>query len=270
MRVSSKKVLDGGGEGGKIGKPTILVIDLLDASGSMDSKGSWKDTETKYQVAEKGINMGIESLKKDTTANYKYSAVEFDTYRSELRYTETIPLTPIENVSIFRGRGPNGGTPLYQSIAKLIHSILAIKKVEDRVLINIYTDGGENVSTDGYQKYSGGDKKIHDLMEDVKKNHKFTVTFVGTEFDVENMVNNAGFMRGNTMSYDGSAAGMGATMKISSTSRSLFAQEVATRGISSTDDFYTKTVVDQAVGEFDSNIIKPKKSKKDGIASNTK
>lgn len=219
--------------------PTILVEELLDASGSM---GSWYEHPTKYETASQGINQKIEALKKDQNADYIFAATEFDTINGAMRYTEVLKPTKMANVAIFNGKGPHGGTPLYEAIAYTINKILAAKKPEDRVLLSIYTDGGENESSNGWSKREGGAKKLNELMEKVKKDNNFTITFVGTNYDVDSMVINTGISRGNTFSYDGTAEGMKMSMFANVGSTMNFAEQVKERGIKSTDTFYSKSV----------------------------
>lgn len=240
MRVSSKKKEFVSTNG----IPTIWVEELLDASGSMGYQ-SWKGP-TKYTVAEEGINQKIESLKKANNVNYMFGVSEFDEYNGAMRINESVKAVPITDVSKFKGRGAYGNTPLYEAVAITINRILSQKKPEDRVLLSVYTDGEENRSAGIWNRYNGGAKKLEILMDEVRKNNNFTITFIGTKEDVESMIVETGMARGNTHSYDGTAKGMKMSMLRNVGSTMAFAEDVKERGITTTDNFYTKTVDEDA------------------------
>lgn len=222
-------------------KYTIIVQELLDASSSMAERDyNKKSPQTrygmnKYNVAQEGINQKISELKKDKNAEYLFGVHEF----GGNNFIDTIPLKPISEVGEFKGKGPGGMTPLYKAITLVINSIVKSKKPEDRVLLSIYTDGEEN-NSHGYRA-----KDLLELIDKVKRENNFTITFVGTEGDVKDIITDLGISKGNTMAYDGTAAGMKMSMRSNIGSTFAFAEEVKERGITSTEEFYSKSVDNQ-------------------------
>lgn len=240
MRVSSKKNTKDI-EVGKSGViPTILNADLIDASGSM-ADGH------KYDNAMAGLNYELETLKGDKNANYKVFITEFDSDiagrgEEQVRYGTEIEGVPLEKMEVYKGRGPLGFTPLYQAIGYMIHKLLKIKKPEDRVLLKILTDGMENASRGEYEDSTKGRNALYNLIEKVKKENKFTVTFVGTPQDTETIIKNLGIDRGNTMTHDNTAKGVRASYKMSAVSTMAFSEDVKERGINTSDSFFSKSV----------------------------
>lgn len=238
MRVSSKKTSDI--DLGK--KPTIHNVNGLDCSGSMDD-GKYTGG-SKYDNAVAGINEEQNMLKNDTTANYIQTIIEFDSagYTSGARYNEDKIAQPISTCGPFKGRGANGGTPLYEAIGYIIRKLLVLKRPEDRVLLKIFTDGQENASIGEFRPSMGGAKKLYDLIQDVQNNHKFTVTFMGTGEDTETIIRNLGIERGNTLVHDNSAKGVKMSYMRSAGQTMAYADTVATTGVDTVNNFYSKTV----------------------------
>lgn len=231
-------------------KPTVIIQELLDASGSM-GYGSKPWSNTKYGSSVDGINEEINILKGDKTANYLFGVSEFDArdngkwgkdHGNTMKLNEAVVIKDIVDVATFEGQGPFGGTPLYEAIAITIQNLLALKRDEDRVLLKIFTDGDENMSQNGWGRLEGGAKKLFDLIEKVKKESKFTVTFIGTPHDTESVIKNLGIDVGNTFTYDGTARGAKMSMRHATGQTMAFVADVAERGIETSSTFYTKTV----------------------------
>lgn len=239
MRVSSKKVTQEKKdiEIGK--KPTILNVHLLDRSYSMKAND-------KYINAVGGINEEMHILRNDRNANYLQTIIEFDSDGriKGNQYNEAVVNQPLIDVEDFVGKGPRGGTPLYQAVGYVIEKMLALKRLEDRVVLKIFTDGEENTS-DLYGKYNStnlGKKALYDLIEKVKKENNFTIAFVGTPHDTETVINNLGIDRGNTFTHDNTARGVKMSYAAGAGATMAFAEEVKTRGATTSQNFYTKTV----------------------------
>ena len=156
-------------------KPTIIIIDVLDRSGSM---GSLASSNSKITNAVRGINSGVEKLKEDESilgVEYKHVFIYFDT---EICVSN---LESIKNVGYLSVDG-RGGTALNDAIMSAISMAMKHKKDEDKVLINIYTDGGENAS----KEFTYADvKKEISLVEKLG----VTVTFIGTKYDTNYAIN---------------------------------------------------------------------------------
>ena len=185
-------------------KPTIHVVDIIDCSQSMSGG--------KIANAIRGINMGIDELKSDTKANYTYSLCNFSSaHNINLPYIKS-ELSKVKSMRFSAG----GMTALRDAIGTTLNEIKSGTKSTDKVLVNIYTDGDENCST----KYSSRD--IERLITDLQAQN-FTITFIGTASDVKRVVEDYKIEVSNTLSYDGTAKGLGETFTKTLESRSTFA-----------------------------------------------
>lgn len=188
-------------------KPTIHVVDILDCSGSM--KGA------KIDGAIKGINAGIVKLKEDTTANYTYTVCEFACH-DDIKFPHVkSKVSTISNVS-FKARGV---TALYDAIGKTLEKVGTSASKYEKILVNIYTDGGENDS----KNYS--QLRISNVIKDAQTKG-VTITFIGTEFDTSKVVQDLNIDKTNTLSYDGSAIGLSKSLGATLSARSTFTASV--------------------------------------------
>lgn len=219
-------------------KPTIHNVNLLDRSYSM--KGG------KYENAIAGINEEQGILKVDNTVNYLQTIIEFDSepnFRSNAAtYIEPVIAQPINTCTPINGVGARGNTPLYEAIGYTIRKLLTLKKLEDRVLLKIFTDGEENNSRGEFDPHHEGAKKLYNLIQDVQDNHKFTVTFMGTRQDTETVIRKLGIERGNTLVHDNTSRGVKMSYARAAGQTMDFAEEVATTGVDTVSNFYSKTV----------------------------
>ena len=188
---------------------TIHIVDVLDCSGSMSG--------AKIRNATKGINEGIAELKTNTeNVKYTYSVCDFAS-RGDINYKHFIKnINKVQSNLSFNSRGM---TALYDAIGETILAIKKEIKRADKVLVNIYTDGGENGSRD----FDKGD--IAELIKSTKD--QITVTFIGTEDDTRNMIRNLNIDESNTLSYDGTAAGLDASLQNTRSSRVGYATAVS-------------------------------------------
>lgn len=189
-------------------KPTIHIVDIIDCSGSMSGE--------KIRSAVLGINNGIENLRKDTKANYKYTLCDFSDSRDiNFKYSNS-DLIDVKSINF----GDRGMTALYDAIGITLNKVNQFKDSKDKVLVNIYTDGGEN----GSISYS--ESSINQLINELKSKG-FTVTFIGTERDTMNVISKLGIDKSNTLSYDGSAQGLKMSMEKTVTARAMYSTAVA-------------------------------------------
>ncbi len=207
-------------------KPVILVIDVLDRSGSM---GSLSHEASKIAHAVKGINQSVENLKAEEPALgviYKHVFIHFDTdiVVSQVRNIGDVPYLSVD------GRG---GTSLNDAIIKAINKAIDSKQEGEKALINIYTDGGENSSRSSKQQANNAIKQAE--KQDV------VVTFVGTKYDTQNAIRDYGLHESNTLSYDGTARGMSMSVQQTSSARSTFSKKVVS-GEDVRTGFYKKIV----------------------------
>lgn len=185
-----------------VGRPTIHIVDVLDRSGSM--------VGAKIEAAMKGINQGIKKLTEETSVNHTYSLIKFDT-KVDVVHLKQDPNTVKE---VFFRVGDM--TALNDAIGKAIE---LFQNTTDKVLINVYTDGAENMS----RKYTR--EAIKTLIESVKDH--ITVTFIGTEDDVRKVVSTMSIDLSNTLSYDGTGKGLEKSITATLESRVKYSANVA-------------------------------------------
>jgi uncharacterized protein YegL len=187
--------------------PTIHVADVLDSSGSMAGG--------KIAAAIKGINIGVEGLKSDKEkVNYTYTLCDFSD--SSIFRHITAPLSQVE---VFKGH-TRGSTSLYDAIGDTISHIKDMAKPEDKVLVNIYTDGEENSS----RRYRA--EQIAGLISELSEKG-WTFTFIGTQRDVEFAQSKLKFDMSNTLVHDNTARGMGSAFTTNSVARSAYSSKVS-------------------------------------------
>jgi len=167
-------------------KKTVVNIVVLDSSGSM--KGS------KWHSGIELINTEFEEYKKQNDVNVVYSTVIFSDNVSIKQWREANP-TMLDVVKEFQGNY----TSLNDAIGITIQRALD-ENITDQVLIKIVTDGGENHS----RSYRAG--QVRDLI--LKAQDKgWTVTFAGTEEDVQTAQKLYGVDASNTVVHDNTGAG---------------------------------------------------------------
>ena len=200
-------------------KPTIHVVDIIDCSASMSG--------SKIKNAVKGINAGVKKLKSENDINYTYTICDFSCH-NDINYKHVLTkISQVQHIN-FTDRG---NTALRDAIGKTLNLIKEkVKDNTEKVLVNIYTDGEEI----GSQVYSDG--QIAALIETLRKEN-FTITFVGTNSDVNRVVKAYKLHESNTLKYDGSAKGLEVILDSTSIARSSFKSKVL-RGEDVTMGFY--------------------------------
>lgn len=199
---------------------TIHNVHILDASGSMGGRAP-----SKYDNALKGINSEIMSMK-DDGEGVTQTIIEFDSnggYPASLRLTTHYFMTPAQNCTAIKGVGADGGTPLYQTVGETIEKLLSHIKSADKVLIKVFTDGGENTSQGKYKNYL----ELKRLIKMVEDNHNFTVSFMGTQEDVNVMANSIGLSTSNMLVHDNTATGVLTSYMASSNATMKYRKEVS-------------------------------------------
>lgn len=208
-------------------KQTIHNVFLIDASGSMSGQ--------KYDNAIKGVNALLKSIKEDTDTINTVTIVEFE----GRRIVHTLPLTT-DIPSKYYGMGTDGMTPLNQAVGESIVYIRDERKSKftptDKVLVNVFTDGGENSSSGTYKN----PKVLAQLIKDVQADG-FTVTFVGTQDEVNYAITTLSVDASNTMVHNNSAADITRSFNATILSRQSYSKSVA-KGEDVTTSFYSKSV----------------------------
>lgn len=225
-----------------VGKQTVHNVHILDASGSMSG--------SKYDNAINSIKEEMNVIKGNTDVNYTTTIIEFDSgyasgftgnifietaKGSSARITQHNFLTPIGEYKDFKAVGAHGGTPLYETIGLTIDELLTKVKPEDKVIMTITTDGQENASYGIYKNPI----VLKELLDKVQAKNNFTITFMGTEFDVETMINSLKISKNNTLVHQNTGESIGASYKLRSASLTSYSKAVASGDITSvTMDFF--------------------------------
>ncbi len=195
-------------------KVTIHNVFIMDDSGSMSGG--------KYNNGVKGIQELVKSIQSDNLTNNTISIVDLN--RGVVNWMQD-PKT----VS-YEGHRNLMGTPLYITIGKTVNDLLGQIKSTDKVLLNITTDGQD---TDGFQQYNN----LPQILKKVQKENNFTVTFVGTQGDVDFIISKLNVDKSNTLVHDNTAEGM----KMSFQTTNIARQNYSTRtsvGLDTLKGFY--------------------------------
>lgn len=201
-------------------RPTIHIVDILDCSTSM--------LGSKIDNASKGINSNIIKLKQEVVdVNYTYTLCDFGSYNDIKTKYFMSPLDKVQETTFIA----RGCTALCDAIGTTLKSLKANISIEEKVLVNIYTDGDENNST----KYKH--KDISELIDSLKDT--FTVTFVGTELDVKKAISDFNIAESNTLVYDGTGTGLEKSLILTNKARTVYANAVV-KGEDVSLGFYKK------------------------------
>ena len=181
---------------------------LLDCSGSMQG--------TKYDVAKLGVKQDYEACKGEFV---DYLLVEFSIEKREQLHDFTKPL-------LFRPYF--SGTALYKTIHEVFNTLLKNTPKEDKVLIQVFTDGQDEHS----RSYKEEAKKAIEKCNSIG----WTVTFVGTEEDVA-YIQTLGIDSTNTLVHDNTARGVKLSFESYVTAQSNYTKEVS-KGVDMTTGFF--------------------------------
>jgi len=208
-------------------KKRVHNVFIVDASGSM--RGG------KYDNAISGLNELLKSIKSDQFTDNTVTIVEFEgTTISNRLFTETkIP-------DSYKEMGTGGMTPLNTAVGQTIEQLLNARKnsfnVEDKVLINVFTDGEENSSWGKYADPS----TLSELIKSVES-QGFTVTFQGTKNEVNYAINKLNLKSSNTNVHDNTVKGIKSSFERTANARVMYSKSVS-RGEDVTAQFYSKTI----------------------------
>lgn len=195
------------GENGSKEEIIIEHIAVLDCSYSMGGRDIIN--------ARSGLKEDFNSIDKSDT----YKLIPFGNI-----VDEAIEITSERDFSKFSAT--MGATALYDATAKAID--LAVKS-DNKCLIKIFTDGGENSSIINKSA-------LKEKMEEAKSLH-ITVTFIGLKDTIKGLVNSLNVSESNTLTYDGSPEGMKKSFKQMSRSTVAYTAK-AKAGEDVTEGFY--------------------------------
>lgn len=167
---------------------TVHNVHILDCSASM----TWYSgtSHTKFQTAKQGITKEVNSLSGSKDINYLQTLVTFsssDQYKIEC-FKQKI------GDFIFPTRVCHYGTALYDAIERTLSKVIKEREPNEKTIIKIFTDGDNN---EMYNKFNPAKELIKQC-----ESLDITVTFVGTEQDVKNIISHLKIDESNTLSHD--------------------------------------------------------------------
>ena len=189
----------------KIHKVVILV-----SSGSMQGD--------KYDSARKGIELDYQACKKDGFIDYRLVEFSIQVRSNLYEFTRNLEFKP-----------QFWGTALYSTIYSTLNGILSNIPTEDKVLIQIFTDGQDTDSSE-YRV------KAKEVIEQCNSKG-WTVTFVGTEHDVAFVQRNLSIADSNTLVHDNSARGIKMSFESYMDNQTTYSKNVS-KGIDVTTGFF--------------------------------
>lgn len=210
---------------------TVHNVHLLDASGSM--------VGGKYKNAIGGIKEEIALLANDKSrVKYTQTIIEFTSgwgIHGTVERRHTV-VGDLKAALDFVPMGTDGGTPLYEALGNTLELMKEKKKQGEKVLVKVFTDGGENSSAGRF----ANPKVLFDLIKECEAND-FTVTFVGTPTDTMTVIAKLGIDKSNTLTHNNTAEGVVFAFQQSASSTVSYSKS-AIRGEDVTRGFYSKEV----------------------------
>lgn len=193
---------------------------IIDESSSMGS-----GSNSKYGAAKRGLINDFQKLQELNEANPEI------TYTSTLvRFSDSVTtpvfMEPAHSADVKLSTPLRGLTALYQAVGETISRIKRSKDENDKVLIKIFTDGGENASRGKYAR----PKVLSELIKDVEENHGFTVTFIGTQRDVKHIIDNISIDESNTLSHDNTRESVARSMDVMTQARGTYSKVLEAGG----------------------------------------
>jgi uncharacterized protein YegL len=208
-------------------KSRIHNVFIIDASGSMSG--------AKYENAILGVNELLNNITQDTDTDNTVMIVEFEGKNVVRRLDMGSPYS-----NEYTPMGTGGMTPLNQAIGETLEYVTLRRKtdfdVNDKVLVNIFTDGDENSSMGKYAK-------PHVVSEFIKKleDEGFTITFIGTQSEVNYAINTLSMDASNTLVHTNTASSIKKSFDTTVMARSIYSKSVS-KGEDVKANFYTKTM----------------------------
>jgi Mg-chelatase subunit ChlD len=207
----------------------IHNVFIIDASGSMFG--------SKYETAITGINELLQDIKKDTDTENTVTVVEFRGNEIK-RVMDVVDADKLSGK--YSGIGANGSTPLNQAVGETLEYIFGVRKnyysSEDKVLVNVFTDGGENSSSGKYANYI----YLGEYIKDLEK-QGFTITFMGTKDEVNYATQSLNLSLSNTLVHTNTAASIKMSYGKTVRARQAFSKSVSA-GQDATMNFYSKVI----------------------------
>lgn len=170
----------------KKSKSRTLAVVIQDRSGSMSNR---------IDATISGYNEYVDTLRQDPDSEVLLTLVQFDEHVKTV-YT-SIPLDEVPKLDR-KSYALGGMTALLDAVGETVRAVERTAKPNDRVLVTIMTDGGENSS----KKYTRG--AIMDLFRK-KREHEWEFVFLGAGEESWNAGLSLGFERSHTLFYGNDA-----------------------------------------------------------------
>lgn len=208
-------------------KNVVHNVFIIDASGSMSGY--------RYENAINGVNVLLKDISEDTFTDNTVSVIEFEGNNIARKV-----FMSTDSLKSYSPMGTGGMTPLNQAIGETCEAVLEMRyknfSSDDKVLVNVFTDGMENHSSGKYRNPEVLSKFIKEL-EAVG----FTVTFQGNQAEVNYAINTLNLSFTNTSVHDNSAKGIADTFKRTAKARVMYSKSVSL-GEDVVQNFYSKSV----------------------------
>lgn len=181
-------------------KLVLHDVHIVDGSGSMSG--------VKFSSAVDGVNKSANASKQSSIKegiSATLSVYQFGT-TFEKDGNGNFTKMSIKDFNTYSPRFINGATRLYCTVGDILVWFRDNKEKDERVLVTIFTDGQDNVG-DGDHPYRRP-SALASLIQDLEKNHNFTITFMGTSEDVAYITRNLSIDKSNTIVHDNTAKGI--------------------------------------------------------------
>jgi len=209
-------------------KKTIHNIFLIDRSGSMGGFGN----TSKYSNAIRGLNKLLTDINADTETDNTISIIEFNQYGIDWNYHFD------RNVKSYNGTVPDGQTPLNQAIGETLDKAMAVRSKNfdpsDKILLMVFTDGGENDSRGKYQTFDS----VREILGRAQSNG-VTCTFSGPSSVITYAVDNLGFDKTNVEVHNNTGAEFERVFTKTAMARKAYSSDLS-RGLDVSLAFYSK------------------------------
>jgi hypothetical protein len=195
----------------------VHKVHLLDASSSMNEDG-------KFAQASLGIQEDLKIAQDTGIATYTLASFDYDVH---LLHFMKLPA----QVKLYLGYA-HGMTSLYQAIGETLEEVRKKLLPGDRILCNIFTDGGEN-----HSKGKWADAKVLQSFLKELEAEGHTITFTGTELDVQTIIKTLNIARSNTLVHDNTGVGMAEAFEATKRGTQAYMNKVMV-GDNTTTNFY--------------------------------
>lgn len=188
-------------------KKKVHDIYILDVSGSMGG--------SKYDSAIEGIRQSIKDNINNNEVEVITTVCTFDN-ATNIKFPILKEPTTEQLLKVELQR-PSGLTALRDAIGK---TFSIFDDAKENILVKIFTDGGEN----GSVAYS--QSQIAKLIAN-KKAQGWTITFIGTKEDVQNVINQFGIDKSNTLSHNNTAEGIAAAYEVTRSATANYSKSLS-------------------------------------------